>query len=175
MCNPPSNRGRTLREHNPEEYARRFWSRVAIGGPDECWEWQGAYFITPNRDGKRYGRINSGGRFLKAHREAYRLHHGELPDDAFICHTCNNPACVNPAHLYAGDAASNVKDMYSSGRQVVEKGTARYNAKLDPEKVRRIRALHEQGVSNNAIARRFDINTGTVSRIVRRLRWKHVE
>lgn len=166
---------RTLREHNPEEYERRFWNKVAVGGPDDCWEWTGSVRTRINKDGKSYGRIRSGDRTLHAHRESYRLRWGDPPDDKLVLHTCDNPACVNPNHLYLGTPADNVRDMYERKRARHERGTDRYNAKLNPDKVREIRRLRAEGMYTTDIAKKFGINGGTVSRIIRRLRWAHVD
>jgi len=100
----------------------RFWSKVAIGAPDECWPWTGSV----NEHG--YGGIRLGGRsgrLWKAHRIAYLITHpGEkLAPADHICHHCDNPPCCNPAHLYKGDYRTNVDDMVRRGRQ--SKGEAR--------------------------------------------------
>lgn len=77
--------------------AERFWPKVAIAGPDECWLWRGA------RQG-RYGAITEGGhagKILRAHRVSYELAHGPIPVELTIDHLCRVPLCVNPAHLEA--------------------------------------------------------------------------
>lgn len=77
---------------------------------DDCWLWIGSKASTG------YGDFRSNNVRYKAHRYSYLIHYGKLPNK-FICHKCNNPLCVNPSHLYAGDALNNVSDMIKAGRQ----------------------------------------------------------
>ncbi|WP_354002523.1 HNH endonuclease signature motif containing protein [Agromyces larvae] len=70
----------------------RFWEKVRPAGVDECWEWAGSL-------SRGYGQINSGGRMLKAHRVAWELLRGPIPEGLTIDHLCYNPPCVNPWHM----------------------------------------------------------------------------
>ena len=88
----------------------RFWEKVAKG--EGCWEWQGA------RDPHGYGRFQVvTGTTQKANRFAYELTNGPVPTGLYVLHHCDNPPCVNPAHLYAGTQRDNVRDMVARGRQ----------------------------------------------------------
>lgn len=87
--------------------AYHFWSRVDNTG--ECWLWTGS-----QRDG--YGRLLFQGRFKLAHRVAWELTNGPIPDGLYVCHTCDNPPCVRPAHLFVGSQQDNLNDMVAKGR-----------------------------------------------------------
>lgn len=83
----------------------RFWSRVEKS--DGCWIWRGS------RIPQGYGRM-VGDRY--AHRFSWEIHFGEIPVGKFVCHSCDNPPCVNPAHLWIGDARANSQDRDRKGR-----------------------------------------------------------
>lgn len=88
----------------------RFWQKVDTSG--ECWAWTGG------RDKDGYGciKLSRSRKQVGAHRYSYELFYGAIPDDAVICHTCDNPGCVNPAHLYAGTHKTNAEDKMARGR-----------------------------------------------------------
>jgi hypothetical protein len=96
--------------------ARPFWSQVAVGVPDECWEWQGAR-CDKLPYGKCGGSPNTGPRTM-AHRKAWALIYGPIPAGMLVLHRCDNPPCCNPAHLYLGTHKDNYRDMASRGRWV---------------------------------------------------------
>lgn len=91
----------------------RFSAKFKRGEANECWEWNGAI-------SKGYGSIGEGGqhgKILKAHVVAWELHHNQIvPDKMCVRHTCDNPSCVNPAHLVIGTHQQNMRDMTERGR-----------------------------------------------------------
>jgi hypothetical protein len=105
----------------------RFWSKVKIGKPDECWNW------TAGTAPGGYGAIWMKGKMIRAHRVSYYCFNGDPPNDKpLICHKCDNPKCCNPAHLFAGSSKDNSEDMSQKGRN--QKGECHYS-KRHPEKI----------------------------------------
>lgn len=147
----------------------RFWSKVDRRGPDECWEWQ-AY-----RDQSGYGRFTPTDRNQQpAHRVAWELTHGPIPDGMFVCHHCDNPPCCNPTHLFLGAPVDNTHDMIAKDRSAIAAGEASQFAKLTESDVREIRRRSASGESYPALARAFNVHRETIGLIVRRETWKHV-
>lgn len=96
----------------PIPVAVRFWRHVKQGSEKECWNWTGCAV-------KGYGAIGAGskgGKLLKAARVSYEMAHGPIPARMKVCHTCDNPLCVNPAHLFLGSDADNARDKMEKGR-----------------------------------------------------------
>lgn len=91
----------------------RFWEKVDVRGPEECWEWLGA--TRTNGYGvmsvPRHNRVQ-----LYAHRVSAAIHFGMFGRSDLVCHHCDNPRCVNPAHLYLGNERTNSEDMMRRGR-----------------------------------------------------------
>lgn len=144
----------------------RFMSfvRVADNG---CWEWAG------RREKNGYGRFSLGGRMQWAHRVAFTLFKGLIPDGHDVCHHCDNRACVNPAHLFTGTRAENMADASAKGRTTI--GEKSGTAKLTEADVRAIRRLYVPGVTTHrGLARMFGISYRGVALILNRERWRHV-
>lgn len=88
----------------------RFWSKVDIKGPDDCWEWQASMY--PNG----YGQFRLSKQEGYAHRSAWTLINGEIPKGMYICHKCDNRACCNVNHLFLGTHKDNMQDCSKKGR-----------------------------------------------------------
>lgn len=100
----------------PRPVADRFWPKVAVAGPDECWLWKAQ--ITPAGYGQiGVGSLSDGTRgYALAHRMSYELAHGPIPHGMFVCHRCDVRNCVNPAHLFVGTHSDNMRDCSRKGR-----------------------------------------------------------
>lgn len=89
----------------------KFWKNVAIKGEDDCWLWLGTRYT------KGYGRYTKCRRSIRANRYSWTLVNGQIPAGITICHTCDNPPCVNPRHLWGGTNTQNNADRDKKGRQ----------------------------------------------------------
>ena len=167
----------TLGTHIRAKLDQRFWSKVAIANPTECWEWQASTAWNG------YGRFNlSGYDNERAHRVALALSlNREISSSEWVLHRCDNPRCCNPAHLYLGDRHQNAKDAVSRDRvsrhatgNTWTVGSRNGCAKLDEDKVAAIKLALRQGESQSSVAARFAVAQSNVSLISRGLRWRHV-
>lgn len=135
------------------------------GGPDACWPW--AY----GRDPQGYGQ-GPFGWTRKAHRESYRLTHGVRPERPHVVmHTCDNPPCVNPAHLRLGTQSENILDSSRKGRLNSATGERHSQSKLTWDVVRAIREKAEQGTSQRALAREYGVSQVAIHFVVKRVTW----
>lgn len=140
------------------------WKENAETG---CWEWTGASI------GKGYGQFQVRPHKCKnAHRWAWRLYKGDLPDAENVLHKCDNPKCVNHEHLFLGSKRVNALDMKSKGRHLF--GERNSQSKLTEEQVLEIHELRRKGMSTRALAERFKISTATIPKILRGDKWEHV-
>jgi hypothetical protein len=147
----------------------RFWSKVEVRQPDECWPWTAAV----NEHGYGVFRLRDGGRLnMKAHRMMWELCSGErLSSDVKLLHACDNPPCCNPAHLFKGTQLDNIADMVVKGR--VAHGAMKPNTKLtdaDVDSMCRRRAL---GETQSALATAFGVTQSRVSVITRKVLTNH--
>lgn len=158
----------------------RFQALVAVSQPDHCWLWNGP------RDKNGYGRISAAGTkqpTLRAHRVAWELKNGAIPAGLLVLHRCDNPPCVNPAHLFLGTTADNNADMMKKGRHVsgpaldpskMARGSAHGLAKLTEDAVRYIREAAEHGAPATILCLRFGVSPDAVRRVITRKTWRHV-
>lgn len=135
-----------------------------------CWEWNA------RKDRGGYGRLRVAERTQKAHRVAYQLYVGEIPEGLCVCHRCDNPGCVNPYHLFLGTKADNARDRDNKGRggHSVMSGEKNGHAKLTEVQVVEIRAKHANGARNVDLAKEYGVAHQTISSIVCGDRWTKI-
>ena len=162
-----SGAGWTVRE------AILFYRLANVGLGRGCWEWKGA--LNADGYGQYSGRTLSTGRrpTCQAHRAAWEITMGAIPDGFLVCHRCDNPPCVNPDHLFVATHAENMADMVRKGRKL--RGEDHRCARLTEPDVLRIREIGEAGgLSLEAIGRLFGVSGCHIGKIVRRERWGHI-
>ncbi len=142
-----------------------FWARATRVGP--CLEWQGM------RDKRRYGRTWFGGVMWRTHRLAWTLAHGPIPVGLYVCHTCDNPPCIEPLHLFLGTAQDNSSDYVAKARGGQGRpGSSNSRAFLNEEQVEQIRTMYATGQwSHRRLATRFRVTYQTIGKVLRRERW----
>ena len=155
--------------------AERFWEKVdKSSGDDGCWLWTGAV----NRCG--YGRVGRGNKYggaAMAHRVAYQLVEGPIGDGLFVCHSCDNPPCVNPAHLFLGTNQDNMDDMVRKGRSPRKDNSGENNpsAKLTNCEVATIKRRLLNGEKVNVVAADYGVVPRLVSDIKVGRNWRGIE
>ena len=159
--------------HNFNRYLRfkSFLSYVKIGSPDECWIWKGSYTDNNRGQFKLYNKVT------KASIAAYRLFIGTIPKrkgkkKLCVCHSCDNPPCVNPNHLWLGTKKQNMEDMVRKGRTRDQRGENNPSNKFTMEEAKEIQKLYASGkYTQKEIGDKFNIVTSTVSRILNGNHW----
>ena len=129
-----------------------------MGANSTCIVWSG------DRTEKGYGRFRRDGKWIRAHRAVWELANGPIPAGLHVLHRCDNPSCVNPAHLFLGTNRDNVADCVAKGRHA--------HAKLTPESAAEIRFMADSGVPLRTIARVKALDRNTVRDIARRVTWR---
>jgi len=139
----------------------QFWARMTKGGAAECWLW------TSLRNKQGYGQIHFRGRWHRAHRLAWTLTHGPIPEGLWVLHRCDNPPCCNPAHLFLGNRVDNMQDASHKGRLSTSRcaGEANGNVKLTREDVARVQQALGQGASQYDLAAAFGVTQSVISKI----------
>jgi hypothetical protein len=148
----------------------RFWQKVDLRGEDDCWNWLGG------KSGEHgYGRFSilTDGHWIShgSHRLSYEWAYGVAPRKLHVLHRCDNPACVNPKHLFLGKPIDNIRDCISKGR--FPRGETQKST-LFEEDVARIKEMVLFGAIQRDVAKVFDVSPALVCTIVKRKRWAHL-
>lgn len=153
--------------HRTRVQAERFWEKVdRTGGDATCWPW------IAGTNHKGYGTFSiSHAHSSLAHRISWIMENGPIPAGKYVLHSCDNPRCVNPRHLFLGSLADNMRDMCEKGRSC--KGTEHPHSKLNDEAARGIRALRANDhLSIRTIARRYGVSPTTIRQVLDGVTWK---
>jgi len=142
----------------------RFFEKVL---KKDCWEWRGHLSSSFG-----YGRLRFNGVAWDTHILSWKIHNGDIPKGMCICHTCDNPACVNPNHLFMGSYAQNSADMKAKNRHAF--GEKNGMSKLSNKEVLSIRKDLKAGVSSILLAKQYGVHPNHILRIKRNESWKNV-
>ncbi|MRR49333.1 MAG: hypothetical protein EG825_00200 [Rhodocyclaceae bacterium] len=158
---------------SPEHLARRLANGIDEPREVGCWNW------TRITNGSGYGMLKVAGRMVYAHRLAYELSHGSVPDGLHVIHSCDNPRCINPAHLSLGTRSQNMKECSERGRaripKPIKRGEDNGASKLQEVDIRSIRRLLSNGDTQQSIADRLGVTQRTISDIKLGKKWGHVK
>jgi len=178
----------------------RFWKYVSITYKTSCWEWTGC--LGGNKSQAiRYGAFRLAGKHHKAHRVSWRIYHARSPADR-VLHTCDNPKCVNPAHLFEGSPLDNALDRKEKGRgatgdrngsrthpenlirgdlhwtktnpEKLSRGSMHWYAKLTEEDILDIRSLMAFGAERHSLATAYNVTYENIVAIVARRTWRYL-
>jgi hypothetical protein len=167
----------------PEKVLKKFRRFVKQDRPSTCWPWQGDC-----RANFGYGRLFILHKHYLAHRLAYAIAHNTDPGPQCVLHTCDNPPCVNPAHLWLGSRSENSIDRTHKRRsavgdrngrhthpEMIPRGTENPNHKLSEQKVRKIKKLLSHGIPHRTLATRFRVSSKVIWQIRHGKAWGHIQ
>ena len=148
--------------------ATRFWTKVDRRGPDDCWNWKAGKSSTG------YGHFTIKFENLRAHVFSYRLNIGPIPFGLIVLHNCDNPSCVNPAHLRCGSHRENNQDMVSRWRH--RYGSNHHQSRLTEETVERLRHYRASHltITYRELGELFGVSAATAHKVIAKKLWRHV-
>jgi hypothetical protein len=149
----------------PANTLDNFWNKV--NKTNNCWEWQGCV------DNDGYGRIQINKVRWKTHRLSYHIHKGNIPSNLVVCHSCDNPKCVNPDHLWLGTQIQNTQDRDQKGRHRISPslGESNGSSRFTNEQIEFIRT---SSLSGRELSRQFNVSDNAIYNIRLRKTWKHI-
>ncbi len=151
----------------PRKTLKEKLGRFVVDG--DCWIFTGP----KDRDG--YGVFGHGrGKQIRANRAAFEIAHGNIPPGMLVCHKCDRPSCINPAHLFLGTHKDNTRDMLAKGRGQDRFGENGPRAKLSTESVREIISKRALGLELKQIAALYGISFQHVSAIFHKRVWRNL-
>ena len=131
-----------------------------------CWNW------TAGKQSMGYGMMTVKGKRMLAHRYSYELAHtNKIPKGMFVLHKCDNPACVNPDHLFLGTQKDNIRDCIKKNRHSPPPHIGQAHRKLTEKQVIKIKKLLSQGLSRRKIAKLFPVTSATIDKIADNKMW----
>jgi|HubBroStandDraft_2_1064218.scaffolds.fasta_scaffold26097_3 hypothetical protein len=154
---------------------KQFLSHVTIGEEDECWEWEDWC------DGDGYGKFHWPEKGTqRANQASYMLFVGSIPKKngkrLYVCHSCDNPSCVNPKHLWLGTSKQNSEDMVKKHRSDDRRGERNTASVLNEDLVRKLRKKYASGkYTHQKLADKYHVSRKTVGNAVSGKNWKCVE
>lgn len=160
--------------------SKRFWDNVDKNGPvpahmphlGNCWIFGGKRFGKSVKEDSYGNCKDDEGNPIKAHRAAWELTNGVIPNELILLHKCDTKRCVRLSHLQLGTNADNSKDMVEKNRQT--HGSKCHTARFTEEQVLEIRRRYANGETQLSMVKEFGVAKNTIWRIINRLHWDHI-
>jgi hypothetical protein len=160
----------------------RFWRKIENTDPAKCWNWLAG--VSKYGYGKLRVKVDGQWKIMASHRLSYMIHRGDIPEGVNVLHSCDNPPCVNPEHLFLGTQLDNVKDMHEKGRDNNQRkgprrtlllhGVENYLRKLTEADVVEIRTRKGLGQTAASMASDYLVSKSTIERVLNGKCWSKV-
>lgn len=147
-------------------FRSRFWSNVEKTDEQQCWHW------LRHKNKLGYGVVGVGRKTALAHRVAYELVRGKIPNGMLVCHRCDNPSCVNPSHLFLGTDKDNMADCISKGRRASCRWESNGRARLTRIQVAEIKSRYKNGETILELATQYPVGKSQIYNIVSGSQWR---